>query len=115
MTFAHGISVFRQRPKMVTDRYSGKQVPGSWDDPDELELPGAWVAQSSTSRLTTASRTQLLESKSLFCDPDADVLASDRIRVGSTIYPIEGIPEADWNPFTGWRPYREVPLGRVIG
>lgn len=119
MEFEHGATVYRLRPKTVWDPMSQSFVLGDWDDPDELELPGAFIAQSSTSTLGDANRTGALESKSLYLsDPDADVQLGDRIRQGtdgSPVYPVDGIPAADVNPFTGWQPVREIPLKRVVG
>ncbi|QAB18788.1 hypothetical protein Leucomu_13495 [Leucobacter muris] len=119
MVFEHGETVYRLRPKMVWDRYSKTYIPGDWSDPDELELPGAFIAQSSTAIVTGAARTQVLESKSLYLtDPDADVQVGDRIRQGPTgpaPFLVDGAPAADTNPFTGWRPVREIPLEAVTG
>lgn len=116
MEFEHGTTVYRLRPKQIWDPMSETYVLGDWDDPSEHELPGAFIAQSSTSALGDATRTGALEAKSLYCAPDADVQYGDRIREGTTgpQYPVDGIPAADTNPFTGWRPVREVPLQRAV-
>ncbi|QYF98911.1 hypothetical protein [Microbacterium sp. PAMC21962] len=119
MTFEFGQTVHRIRPKLVWNEYSKKYVAGDWTDPDELPIEDAFVAQSSTSLLRTETRDQAAESKSLFCDGDADVRKGDRIRVGGPggpTYTIDGIPPAaDSNPFTGWTPPREIPLTRFVG
>ena len=118
MQFPHGRTIFRLRAKPILDPYSKKQISADWDDPDELEIPQAFIAQTSTSALTDANREQALESKSLFCDGDIDVQKGDRIRDGASgpIYSIDGIPPAaDMNPFTGWTPPREIPLTRSVG
>lgn len=115
MRFRHGRTVYRQRAKLITDPYSKKQVHGDWSDPDEIAIPRAFVAQSSTSMLGNASRSQALEAKSLYCAPDADIRKGDRIRDGDEIYTVDGIPAADTNPFTGRTPVREVPLTRSVG
>lgn len=117
MGFEYGVTLHRLRPRQIWDPMSETFVEGDWDDPDELELPGAFIAQSSTSTIGDATRTGALEAKSLYCDPDADVQHGDRIREGKTgpIFPVDGIPAADTNPFTGWKPIREVPLKRAVG
>lgn len=118
MSFPHGSTVWRLRARPITDPYSGKQVGADWDDPIELEIPNAFVAQTSTSMLRNASREQALESKSLFCDGSLDIAKGDRIREGEdgAIYSIDGIPPAaDTNPWTGWTPPREIPLTRSVG
>ncbi len=115
MNFPHGRTVHRQRAKKIRDEYADKEIEADWSDPDEIEIPRAFVAQSSTSLTSTANRVQALEAKSLFCPPDFDVRAGDRIRDGETVYTIDGIPAADTNPFTGWTPTREIPLTRSVG
>jgi len=117
MEFESGVTVYRLRPKQIWDPMSQTYVLGDWDDPDVLPIDGAFIAQSSTSTLGDATRTGALEAKSLYCAPDADVQLGDRIREGTTgpQYPVDGIPAADTNPFTGWQPDREVPLRRAVG
>lgn len=119
MSFPHGITVYRLRAKPITDPYSGKTIGADWNDPLVLPIPNAFIAQTSTSMLRNASREQALESKSLFCDGSIDVVKGDRIRdgaPGAPIYSIDGIPPAaDANPWTGWRPPREIPLTRSVG
>lgn len=119
MDFPFGQTVYRLRGAPIVDQYSGELIDADWDNPDVLPIPGAFVAQTSTSMLTTATREQALESKSLFCDGEIDIRKGDRIRVGaesSPVYSIDGIPPAaDTNPFTGWTPPREIPLTRAVG
>lgn len=120
MTFAHGRTVYRLRAGMIADPYdTSAQIPGDWNAPEVLPIPGAFVQQTSTSMLANASREQALEAKSLFCSGEFDVAKGDRIRdggEGAPIYTIDGIPPAaDSNPFTGWTPPREIPLTRYVG
>ena len=119
MTFPHGSTVIRLRAGSADDPYSGRTSAIDWDSPEELVIEGAFVAQTSTSMMGDATREQALEAKSLFCEGDVDVQKGDRIREGGPggpIYSIDGIPPAaDRNPFTGWRPPREIPLTRAVG
>lgn len=119
MDFPFGTTVVRLRAKPILDPYSNKQVSEDWSDPDELPIPGSFIAQSSTSLLATATREQAAESKSLFCEGAVDVRKGDRVRdgaPGAAVYDINGIPPAaDTNPFTGWTPPREIPLTRWVG
>ncbi|GAB2567489.1 hypothetical protein [Leucobacter ruminantium] len=116
MSFPNGEQVVRLRRAEVLDPYSGTVTLGDWDDPDELDLEGAYVASSSTSARRDAARNELLEEKSLYLDdPHADVQAQDRIRAQGVTYQIDGMPTADVNPWTGWQPIREIPLTRVSG
>ena len=115
MDFPYGQTVVRLRAGLVNDPYAGTSTRSDWENPDEQEIPGAFVAQSSTARITSATRTQALESKSLYCPPSADVRAGDRVVAGDETFVVDGVPTADVNPFTGWQPVREVPLERMIG
>lgn len=119
MDFPYGKTVYRLRAAPVWDEYAEEWRTGDWATPDVLEVPGAFVAATSTSRLGDATREQALESKSLYCDGDVDIRKGDRIRDGddgAPIYTIDGIPPAaDTNPFTGWTPPREIPLTRSEG
>ncbi|MGW9345592.1 hypothetical protein ACWGR3_28985 [Streptomyces albidoflavus] len=118
MQFPFGKTVYRLRAKSMTDPYSEEAVEADWSDPDVMPIPGAFIAQSSTSTIGSATRSQALEAKSLFCDPDFDVQKDDRIRDGedgAPIYTVDGIPAADTNPWTGWTPAREIPLARSVG
>ena len=125
MRFPHGQTVFRDRRALALDEYSGEQTrSGDWDPSLTIALEGAWVASSSSSATSDASRSQVLTAKSLYLtDPAADVQPLDRIRDGGTAedldsgthYAVEVVPEADTNPFTGWQPVKEVPLENVRG
>ena len=119
MQFPSGRTVYRLRPRMIEDPYSGEPVRGGWDDAEVLPIPGAFVASTSTSMLGDATREQSLESKSLYCDGEFDIQKGDRSRdgeYGAPIYSIDGIPPAaDTNPWTNWTPPREIPLTRAVG
>ncbi len=117
ISLPYGTTVYRLRARSVYDPVSDSMVEGDWGTPDSIAIPEAFIAQSSTASVPGATRTQVLESKSLFCAPDADVQMGDRIQdgEGGPIYPVDGVPAADVNPFTGWQPVREVPLQRAVG
>lgn len=136
MDFPHGVTLYRMRAGLVTDPYSGGQVPGDWTKPTPLELPGSFVAHTSTSLLGDATRSQAVEAKSLYCDGAFDIQKGDRIFAGTftpalaagatsippgttftgEVYTIDGIPPAaDTNPWTNWTPPREISLTRYVG
>lgn len=118
MEFPFGETVVRERRRPVIDPYDpGTSVPGSWDDPlDVLTIEGAFVASSSSTAVTDATREQILTDKSLYCtDPNVDVRAGDRIRRGADVFYVNSRPEADRNPFTGWQPVVEIPLDMSEG
>lgn len=125
MEFPFGQTVWRDRRASVADPYkAGKQTRGEYDPSLTIEIPGAYVASSSSTRLADATRSEMLTLKSLFCaNTTVDVLAKDRIRVGGTKadmasgtpYIVDARPEADVNPFTGWQPVVEIPLNLTEG
>jgi hypothetical protein len=118
MLFPYGRTVIRLRAGTRNDTRSGRAVRADWENPEALEIPGAFIAQTSTVLLGDATRQQAVEAKSLFCDGEYDIQKGDRIRDGADgpIYTIDGIPPAaDSNPFTGWTPPREIPLTRAVG
>lgn len=110
----------RERRPQVVDPYDpDRTVPGSWDAASSLTIERAWIAQSSSISLTTATRVQTLTAKSLFStNPFADVKPGDRVRdpdnPGEYLY-VTAEGHSDTNPFTGWRPYIELPLEKVEG
>jgi hypothetical protein len=114
--FDFGETVVRRRPIRTPDPYDpDATVPGDWDDAEELELPGAFIASSSSAAVQSATRTQVLTEKSLYCDPALDVRALDRVIAGGHTYTVDALPQADVNPFTGWQPVQEIPLTEVLG
>ena len=118
MFFPFGTTVYRLRAGLVRDPYSEEETHSDWGNPEALEISGAFIAQTSTSLLATATREQAAESKSLFCEGSFDIQKGDRIRDGldGPVYTIDGIPpSADSNPWTGWTPPREIPLTRYVG
>lgn len=117
MRFPYGETVYRDRRPMVPDQYNpDRTVPGAWSDADTIELEDAFIASSSSAAAQDATRSQVLQSKSLYLtDPTADVATGDRIRAGSAAFYVNEIPEADVNPFTGWQPAKEIPLDRTLG
>jgi hypothetical protein len=115
-----GQTVYRLRAGLITDPYSEKQVPGDWANMTVEPIPRCFIAQTSTSMLSSATREQALEAKSLFCEGQFDIQKGDRIRDGETdedpTYSIDGVPPAaDVNPYTKRVARREIPLTRYVG
>jgi hypothetical protein len=114
--FGAGVSVQRLRRPRVTDPVNpARQSLGSWDDATPLTIAAAYVAAVSSNAAGDAARSQVISTKSLYCDPTADVVVGDRIVSGTHTYEVTAVPEADINPFTGWRPPQEIPLQEVLG
>ncbi|TFC30109.1 hypothetical protein E3O55_08480 [Cryobacterium sp. MDB1-18-2] len=115
MGFQFGETVLRDRRRKNVNPYSKEIAPGDWADVDTIPIEGAFVAASSSIAVSSATRTEILTAKSLYCDPADDVLVGDRIRVGDDSYQVNAKPAADVNPFTGWQPIQEIPLGEASG
>ena len=116
MTFAFGQAVRRHRQKRIVDPYDPSETtPGGWKDPDSITIEGGFIGSSSSAAVASATRTQIISGKSLYCDPSYDVLPGDRIESGPRMYDVDAVPEADVNPFTGWQPVQEIPLKEVLG
>ena len=106
----------RQRAVLVPDPYDpdAAGVP-SWDTPSEVTVWGYLASISSTEGADSVRRQVLAAKQLVLDDPGADVERGDRIRQGSRVWTVVGFPEADMNPFTGWRPTRVVNLEEVQG
>jgi hypothetical protein len=115
LLFPFGQTVQRDRRVPVLDTYSQQMVPGDWSSVTTITIPSAFVASSSSSAVQSATRTQALTAKSLYCAPTADVLVGDRIRFGTSTMYVHAKPEADINPFTNWQPVMEIPLEEASG
>lgn len=116
MEFEYGQTVTRDRRKLIPDPYNPERmIPGPWSDVDSSDIEQAFIASSSSTPVSSATRTQTLTEKSLYCQPDADVRAGDRIRAGGEVYFVHAKPAGDVNPFTGWQPVVEIPLENAEG
>lgn len=114
--FAFGQTVERDRRPRTADPYNpDRTTPGAWDDAETIEISDAWVASGSSTSTESATRSQIVTQKSLYCQPDADVQPGDRIRADGVSYFVKVKPAADRNPFTGWQPVLEVPLENQEG
>jgi hypothetical protein len=123
MEFPFGQTVYRDRRARVTDPYNpSKTTEGSWDSSLTITLPGAFIASSTSTRISDATRIEILTDKSLYLtDVTADVQTGDRVRTADMDfatgagYKVPARPAADTNPFTGWTPAVEIPLELVEG
>lgn len=123
MGYPFGETVYRDRKATVANPYNpARPTGGDWDPELTIEIKGAYVAPSSSTSSSTATREQKLLDKSLFItDLTADVQPGDRIRTasipfdGGVPYYVHVRPLAEVNPFTGWSPGLEIPLEMVEG
>lgn len=115
----HG-NVLRWRRPVLPDPYNpDRTVRADWADAVPTVIGGAWIASSSSSATRNENRLQVMTAKSLYLDdPFADIQRHDGISVTGASgpdYVVEVMPSADYNPFTGWQPVREVPLVEHVG
>lgn len=106
----------RQRATLEEDPYD-PDAPGvpNWSSPAEITVSGYFASQSSTEQADPV-RSQLITTKQLVLDdPEVDVVRGDRIRQGPKVWVVNGFPEADTNPFTGWQPTLVCNLEEVVG
>lgn len=112
---ADGQTVIRERRRLTPDPYSQEATLADWSEPLELTLEGVAIAPSSSVESTAVDRNPVVTQMSIYCGPDEDILAGDRIRDGETLWDVQG-EVANWkNPLTGWAPGAEFRIKRVAG
>ena len=114
--FDHGETVIRLRAPLVADPYSGQATERDWPNATSVALEGFAIDPGTSVEVSTANRTQITTTPTLYGPYGADVLASDRVRDESgTTWEVVG-NRSDWrNPFTGWLAGASWPLKRVEG
>ena len=116
MDFPHAEPLQRLRYPSIPDPYFPENSVIDLDGVPVTVMIAGFVSSSSSYPVTDATRSQIVTSKSLYLtDPDADVRVDDRIVSGPHTYRVDAVPEADRNPFTGWRPVVEIPIEEVLG
>lgn len=80
-----------------------------------VEFFGFLDSQASAD-VSSGTRDEVNATATLFLsDVSFDIRRGDRVRSGDRLWKVVGFPPAPMNPFTGWRPYREVRLMEVSG
>lgn len=111
-----GEDVRRERRPLIQDPYNPALFTrGNWADATAETIEGAYVASSSSTGPSDATRTQVLTSKSLYAPAGADVRAGDRIVTVEGIWYVNSRPEGDRNPFSGTYSDVEIPLDMTEG
>lgn len=115
--FGNSESVYRDRRPQVPDQYNpDRTVPGDWANAESVELTGAFLDFQSSSLNADGARGRTDTRYTLYLsNPDADVRQGDRIRSGDLTLYVNDMPHSPRNPFTGWRPVREIPLDHTSG
>jgi hypothetical protein len=109
--FANGETVTVVRAGPPTEDEYGNSVPG---EPTESDVAGCAVAPRSSSEDLEA-RDQVVVGLTVWMPSGTSVLPTDRMRVRSVLYDVDG--EAGWfqTPFTGTAGPVQVALTRVAG
>jgi hypothetical protein len=102
----HLESFTRLRAQLVPDPYNTDALVEDWKLPTvDIELRGAWSSTGSSVGADPVREHTSTSKQLVIFDPDADVRNGDRIRdAGGSIFTVNGRPDRDQNPFTGWRP-----------
>lgn len=104
-------SITRIRPGTKTVR--GSDVP-DWDNVSTLVITGCSVQPASTLLSQDGRVLGIADSYTAYLPADADVMAGDRIQVGSDIYTINGEPRV-WLSATGGLDNIQLALERWSG
>ncbi|CRH93341.1 hypothetical protein QP426_00645 [Pauljensenia sp. UMB1235] len=105
----------RLRQVLVPSATNPDRMVKSADFGEPVEFFGFLDSQSSVES-SSVGREQVQVSATLFVsDLSVDIRRGDRIRSGERLWKVLGFPPAPMNPFTGWRPYREIRLAEVVG
>jgi hypothetical protein len=112
----NGETVTILRPGPSTEDTYGNDVPGP---PTEIPVTGCAVAPrdgtgSAANELTDA-RDTVITGLTLYAPYGTDIRATDRVRVGSDVYEVEGLPGSFRSPFTGSTGPVVVALELVTG
>lgn len=103
-------TVTRIRAVLVPDEYGTPGINRDWTNATEIDIPGCEV-QPLPSTEYDAGREAVTTRWRLFAPVDADIIASDRVRVDGTVYEADGDVQL-W----GWgTPHIEALLKRTVG
>ena len=92
-------------------------VDEDWSDPEILRFEGYLYSRSSVDSAASEPRDQgTVSDKQLIVPNHAiDIKVHDRIIINGDTWRVTGMPAADQNPFTGWRPTLVADLEQVTG
>lgn len=111
-----GETVTIVRPGAPTEDIYGNDVPGA---PTEIPVPGCSVSPrdgtGSASNEQLDARDTVITGLTVYAPYGTDIRATDRIRVGSDLYDVDGQPGSFRSPFTGSTGPVAVTLKLVTG
>lgn len=96
------------RPALVPDPYSGEATEVDWSSATETTYQASAVAPAGSSEPLTDGRDTVRTGTVVYLGADADVRATDRMRVRGVIHAIAGEPSLWVDPWT------QTPSGLVI-
>lgn len=112
----NGEAVTIVRPGPPTEDIYGNDVPGA---PTEIPVSGCGVAPrdgtGAGANEITDARDTVISGLTLYAPYGTDIRATDRVRVGGTLYEVDGLPGSFRSPFTGSTGPVVVALELVTG
>lgn len=115
MLFPSGETVTRQRAASALDPYANESTGKSWENPDELAIPGCAFGPGASSEPVVDARTEVLTQPTLYAPFGSDITAADRLVIRGRTWQVDGDPADYRNPFTGWEAGMVVKLKAVSG
>lgn len=107
-----GETVTRLRATVVADRYGGQNK--DWSNPSRATINGCALEPRLEGEVGDG-REGVVIGWTVYAPADADVLATDRLRIRSVDHDVDGQP-AEWrSPFTGTPRGLEIRTRRVDG
>lgn len=113
--FEHTTEFIRQRAARHEDPYDPESVVEDWGNPDEAPITGFFASRSSVEQPGEVREQAVTIKQLVIDDPKADIRRGDRIKQGEKLWTVEGVPDNDQNPFTGWQPTLVASLKEWVG
>lgn len=107
-----GETVTRLRATSSANRYGGNDK--DWSNPDEERIEGCAIAPRLEDE-DRVGREGVVIGWTVFAPADADILATDRLRIRSTDHEVDGEPGEWRSPYSGARKGLEIRTRRVDG
>ena len=116
--FPYGVTAYVQKPTVVTDPYSGEEDRLDWANPTETAYEDCALVPRSpdTGREPLVSgRFPVYIGVYVLGPIDMQVGARDRVRIGTEVFEVEGVPVQWRSPLTGNVLGTQVNLLRMEG
>lgn len=105
----------RLRAGTKPDPYDPDSTIADPDNPEALVVLGHLASGMSLEQPTEVRSKLVTTAQLIIADPSADVQRGDQIVGDAGKWTVQGFPERDMNPFTGWKPTLVCNLLEVTG